>query len=230
VKARSLALEPVARVARRLGPLREEVAFLGGAIVGLLLTDPAAPAPRVTRDVDVIVEIGSRRDYWHLERQLRSLGFEQDEEGGIVCRWIIDEIKVDVMPTSEAILGFTNRWYGAAVRSATRCALDDLEIRVVTAPYFAATKLEAFQSRGGDDLWSSHDLGDVIALADGRPALIDEMQAAPQDVREFAASVLRRLFEQRDLDEAIAAHLPPDEASQQRAPLVAERLRRLTGL
>jgi hypothetical protein len=146
-----------------------------------------------------------------------------------VCRWIIDEIKVDVMPTSATIIGFTNRWYGAAVRSAMRCALDDLEIRVVTAPYFVATKLEAFRSRGNDDLWSSHDIGDVIVLADGRPALVDEMRSVPQDVRQFVANVLHGLFEQMDLDEAIAAHLPPDEASQQRAGFVAERLRHMKG-
>jgi hypothetical protein len=67
-------------------------------------------------------------------------------------------------------------------------------------------------------------------LADGRPALVDEMRSAPQDVRQFVASVLHGLFEQMDLDEAIAAHLPPDEASQQRAGFVAERLRHLEGL
>jgi hypothetical protein len=34
---------------------------------------------RVTRDVDVIVEIGGRREYWALQRQLRALGFVDDD-------------------------------------------------------------------------------------------------------------------------------------------------------
>ncbi|MCU1328259.1 MAG: hypothetical protein JWN34_3629 [Bryobacterales bacterium] len=48
----------------------------------------------------------------------------------------------------------------------------DLEVRVVTAPYFLATKIEAFLGRGkGDYLWS-HDLEDLIFVIDGRSAMI----------------------------------------------------------
>jgi hypothetical protein len=35
-------------VARHLGPLREEVVFLGGMVVPLLLTDSGASVPRAT--------------------------------------------------------------------------------------------------------------------------------------------------------------------------------------
>ena len=42
--------------AAALGELRDEVVFVGGATVGLWITDPAAPPPRPTVDVDVIVE------------------------------------------------------------------------------------------------------------------------------------------------------------------------------
>ncbi|MEI7761573.1 MAG: hypothetical protein WCJ67_12580 [Thermoleophilia bacterium] len=41
--------------AASLGPLVDEVAFLGGASLVLWMTDSAAPDPRVTLDVDVIV-------------------------------------------------------------------------------------------------------------------------------------------------------------------------------
>jgi hypothetical protein len=47
-------------VARRLGPLRDRVAFLGGAATVLLVTDPATPEVRPARDVDVIAEISSK--------------------------------------------------------------------------------------------------------------------------------------------------------------------------
>ena len=49
----SPAIEWVRIVAERLGDLREEVAFLGGATIGLLITDPAAAAVCPTKDVDV---------------------------------------------------------------------------------------------------------------------------------------------------------------------------------
>lgn len=46
-----------------LGALVEEVVFVGGATIALWITDPAAPPVRVTQDVDVIVEVTSRRAY-----------------------------------------------------------------------------------------------------------------------------------------------------------------------
>ena len=50
-------------VARALGDLREEVVFVGGAVVGMLLSDPAAARPRSTDDIDTIVEVRSHIDF-----------------------------------------------------------------------------------------------------------------------------------------------------------------------
>jgi len=49
-------------VADHLGDvLCEEVVFVGGAVAGLLITDPAMPSIRPTEDVDLIVEGFDRR-------------------------------------------------------------------------------------------------------------------------------------------------------------------------
>ena len=64
----SPAIEWVRIVAERLGELRDEVVFLGGATVGLLITDPATTAVRATKDVDVIVEVGSWGEYAQIGR------------------------------------------------------------------------------------------------------------------------------------------------------------------
>ena len=53
----------LARVAEALGDLRHDVVFVGGATVGLLITDPAAPRVRPTKDVDVIVEVATYSEY-----------------------------------------------------------------------------------------------------------------------------------------------------------------------
>jgi hypothetical protein len=130
--------EMVIIVARKLGSLRDEVAFLGGATTSFLITDPAYPQVRPTLDVDVIVEIASRIEYYRLEERLRSLGFIQAMgEDEPACRWLVEGVKIDVMPTEESILGFSNRWYSDALKYAeTRNITDDLDIRLVTAPYF----------------------------------------------------------------------------------------------
>jgi hypothetical protein len=54
----------VRRVAESLGDLRDQVVFLGGAATALLITDSAIPDVRATIDVDLIVEMASRGDYY----------------------------------------------------------------------------------------------------------------------------------------------------------------------
>lgn len=59
--------------AQDLGPLIHEMVFLGGAATGLLLTDPAAPPIRVTRDIDVIIEVTSLTAYHRFNEELRKV-------------------------------------------------------------------------------------------------------------------------------------------------------------
>jgi hypothetical protein len=92
----------------RLGPLADEMVFLGGCATGLLLTDVATPPVRATQDVDVITEVASLGDYHRLAGRLRERGFREDQSPGApVCRWMADGVVLDVMPTKAEILGFT---------------------------------------------------------------------------------------------------------------------------
>ena len=52
-------LAQVELIAHVLGSLREELVFVGGCAVGLLMSDPAASPARVTYDVDLVVEVAS---------------------------------------------------------------------------------------------------------------------------------------------------------------------------
>ena len=44
-------------VARKLGPLNEEVIYLGGCTTALFITDPLSLDVRPTKDVDCIIDI-----------------------------------------------------------------------------------------------------------------------------------------------------------------------------
>ena len=46
-----------------LSNLCEEVVFVGGAIVALLITDPAAPRVSSTKDVDLVVSVTTNFEY-----------------------------------------------------------------------------------------------------------------------------------------------------------------------
>lgn len=220
-------LTMIRRVAFRLGQLRDRVVFLGGAATALLITDSAAPDVRVTMDVDVIVEIATRGDYYRLSEDLRRAGFKEDiQEGAPLCRWQIDGIALDVMPTNEEILGFSNQWYPDALLNATQHRInEEMTIRVVTAPFFLATKIEAFRSRGRGDFFASHDMEDIITLLDGRPEIVEDVASAPEGVREFLAGEFARLLKHRSFLDAVPGHLLPDAASQRRVPFLLERIK-----
>ncbi|MEW8563732.1 MAG: hypothetical protein AB2541_16610 [Candidatus Thiodiazotropha sp.] len=124
----------------RLGALSDEMVFLGGCATGLLITDKAAPPLRVTRDVDTIVEATTLASYQRFSGKLRKQGFREDtSDGAPLCRWVADEVILDVMPTDSRILGFGNRWYGSAVKHAeVRTLPSGQQIRLVSAPYLSA--------------------------------------------------------------------------------------------
>jgi len=208
-----------------LGPLLEDVVFVGGCAAGMLITDPAAPPTRETMDVDVIVELASSHDYHMLSEQLRQRGFREDQsDGAPMCRWLFRSVKVDVMPTDEAILGFSNRWYADAMLSARNIRLPaGMNIRMVTAPLFLATKLEAFYGRGNGDYMASHDLEDLIAVLDGRGSIVSEVKDAGA-VSSYLAKAFGYLLALDEFHDALPCHLPADVASQMRIAILLERM------
>ena len=179
-------LARLAAAAEKLEPLLDRIAFVGGSVTGVLLTDPAAAPVRPTLDVDAIVAVDSYLEFRSLEETLRNLGFHQSHtDAAPVCRWISGDLLVDLMPTDPSILGFSNRWYRPALENARPVKIGKHEVRIVTAPYFLATKLEAFHSRGKNDFQMSRDLEDIVTVIDGRPELVDEVHLAPADVQKY---------------------------------------------
>ncbi len=221
-------IELLTRVAKALGELRQQMVFVGGCATGLLLTDAAAAPVRATHDVDAIVAIVSLREYHRLGVALRSKGFSQTlAEGEPPYRWTFAGMKLDVMPTDPAVLGFSNRWYEPALRTAVVTKLtEDVTIRLVKSDYFLATKLEAFLDRGQGDYLASHDLEDVLSVVDGRPELAGEIAQAAPELRAYVASVIGRLLEDEGFLNALPG-LVMEASAAPRTPIVLQRLRAL---
>lgn len=176
---------------RLLQPLLDELVFAGGCATGLLITDSAAGGIRPTTDVDTITEVASYAEYVTLSERLRALGLTEDHsDDAPTCRWRYQGLIIDVIPTDDRILGFSNRWYAPAISSAQRMTIDNRTSGSSRRSIFFATKLEAFRGRGS----GSHDLEDVVAVVDGRPELPDDVAAAPADVRTYIASEIQQLL------------------------------------
>jgi len=213
--------------ARLLGDMAEEVVFVGGTAAGLLVDDPAIADVRQTMDVDVVVKVATRGEYYDLEERLREKGFEQNVEETVICRWRKGPLLLDVMPTNSDILGFSNRWYSDSLRYARKWEIDGVSFSAISPPYFLGTKLEAFHSRGERDFMSSHDMEDIVAVLDGNREVVKEVARARNDIRIYLADEFAALMAEEDFLDALPGHLPGDAASQQRVPLIMERMRRI---
>jgi predicted nucleotidyltransferase len=216
-------------VARALGDLCESLVFVGGCSTGLLVTSVRAQPIRMTQDVDLVAEVATARQYHAVESRLQAKGFHHDLSAHApICRWVHDGVVVDLMPSEPGVLGFRNRWYPLAVKTAQPVALPaGIAIRLISAPVFLATKLEAFKDRGRGDFLLSHDLEDVITVVIGRDSLLDEVRAGPGELRNYLAGEFAALVASDDFLDALAGHLPGDAASQRRLPELIARLRAL---
>ncbi len=213
--------EMLIRVARQLGPLRSEFVLVGGSAAGLLVTEVAGAPVRVTRDVDMVVEVGSYASYSRLGERLREQGFAEDaSEDAPLCRWRHKDLILDVMAVEEKVLGFGNRWYRAAVEQAQPVELArGLHIGMITAPYFLATKFEAFTARGKGDYGASHDLEDIVVIVDGREELTGEVAASAADLRTYLARWMTRLTTSTHFESALPGYPLPHDGSQARMEL-----------
>lgn len=225
-------LEIIETAAQALGPMCDELVFLGGCATALLITDSAAPPVRATRDVDTLAEIGTAAEYRDLENRLRQRGFEVDSsKGAPICRWVGHGILLDVMPANERILGFGNIWYESAIISSRSYELPGgAQIRLIDPVHFLATKLEAHAGRGDHDFVMSHDLEDLVCVLDGRPELEDEIADSGEEIRGYVCNRVRDLMDDPLFIEALPGHLPGDAGSQARLPMLTEKLRRLAAL
>jgi predicted nucleotidyltransferase len=215
---------------QKLVPLLDQLAFVGGCAAGLLITDPGAAPVRPTIDVDAIVQIASYAELMALELRLRQLGFEQPHvEGAPLCRWIHGDVILDLMPTDSTVLGFSSRWYPPALENAGTVKVGGQQIRLISAPYFLATKLEAFHGRGQFDFRTSRDLEDIVAVVDGRPEIVAEAQQAATSLQRFLSDEFSALLAERDFLEALPGHLLPDAVSQQRIRIVLNRMQQIVG-
>lgn len=206
-----------------LGELASQVIFVGGATVGLWITDPAAPPVRTTDDVDVVVEVTTRTAFYDFEAKLRKVGFSEDVESDVICRWRHRQcdLVLDVMPSRADILGFENKWQAAAIPHAVEQALPSGAVIKAAPPvYMLAMKLDAFNGRGKNDFLASRDFGDIVALIDGRPELLEEVANADADVQDYIADEMRRYLAHPRLMDGLAGSMRGDTASQERVDTV----------
>jgi len=190
-----------------LEELQNKVVFVGGAVVSLY-ADREVFELRPTDDVDVLVEVMNYRERTLLEEKLRSKGFTDEIGSGIVCRFKIKGITVDIMPTNDSSIGFTNAWYDKGFTNSISYTIDNKHIiRILSAPYFLATKLEAFNGRGRGDGRTSQDFEDIVFVLEQRSTIWNELRAVDDELRMYFVRELIQLKANHNLPEWMDSHV-----------------------
>lgn len=227
----SRTIEALRAVARRMEPLEKRFVFLGGAVIELLVDDPRVSDLRPTKDVDIVAEVLTTAEFYAMESKLRDAGFVHDtSEGAPLCRWLVDAHRVDIMPMEASRLGMNTRWFPEALEfSCERDLGEGCMARVVNAPVFIATKLEAYHDRAKGDFQASHDIEDIVSVLDGCADIVEQAHSAPHAVRAFIASELSDWMSKPEIMDLLAGHLPGLSLSAGREEIVRERIKGIVG-
>ena len=204
-------------VASALTELNEKVVFVGGATVGLYADNAAAEESRPTDDIDIVIEVATYAEFvGKIGERLQQLGFRNDHESSVICRYKVHGLSVDIMPMNSSVLGFSNRWYEEGVTESTYYQLDSQQvIRIFSAPYFVASKFDAYSSfRHGRDPRTNSDFEDIIYVFDNRNELLNEISKSPESVRVYLETEIKVLLSSPAVYENVYVHLERSTASQ----------------
>lgn len=225
---RTINIAVVAEVAAALKELKEQMVFVGGAVVSLYTDDPAADEIRPTADIDMTVRLMNFSDWNQMQERLGKLGFHPDPFGHSICSYKYKDIPVDIMSSQDGPLGPSNKWYEIGFSNLWKLKAKNEEISVLSAPCYLATKFEAYNNRGGD-YRTSHDFEDIIYVLDNRTTLVDEIRTAPKPVVDFLIAEIQKITNSPYFDEIMEAHLHPLMV-EERQPLLIEKLNLIAAL
>ena len=218
-------IETLEIMVHHLGELSNEFLFVGGSTVGLYISDKAVPAVRATVDIDCVVEVINRGEYYATAEKLKARGFREDSSSNVICRFRKNELILDVMPTKVEILNFTNQWYIEGIKHKVSITLSNGScIHILSTAFFIASKLEAFKGRGQGDFMSSHDIEDLITVFDGDPLVADKILKSPDNVRAYLGESLTDLLRNEDFTESIEGHINDRLNTAERAAIVKKRI------
>ena len=212
----------VAEVAEALQDIRQEVVFVGGAVVSLYADDPAADEIRPTQDIDMTLNIANLSHWQEVQEKLGKLGFHPDPFGHSIFSYKYKDIPVDIIAAEDGPLGPANRWYKIGFKNLWTVKAIDQEIRILSAPCYLATKFEAFNDRG-DDYRTSHDIEDIVYVLDNRIHIVEEIAGDDGLVTGFIKEQFQRIINKGLLQEVLLAHIHP-LMLEERVPMMEEKI------
>lgn len=219
---RTINIAVVAEVAEALQDIKQDMVFVGGAVVSLYTDDPAADEIRPTQDIDMTLNIVNLSHWEKVQTQLGTLGFHPDPFGHAICSYKYKDIPVDIMATEDGPLGPANRWYKIGFENLWTAKAKDQDIKILSAPCYLATKFEAFNDRGSD-YRTSHDIEDIVYVLDNRIGIVEEVANDDTRIANFIKKQLQIITNKGIMQEVLMAHIHPLMLDE-RLPIVEEKI------
>lgn len=219
---RTINIAVVAEVAQALKEIKQDMVFVGGAVVSLYTDDPAADEIRPTQDIDMTLNIVNLSHWEKVQARLGALGFHPDPFGHTICSYKYKDIPVDIMAAEDGPLGPANRWYKIGFENLWTAKAKDQEIFILSAPCYLATKFEAFNDRG-TDCRTSHDMEDIIYVLDNRINIVEEITKDDTRIAQFIKEQLQNLINKGLMQEVLMAHIHP-LMIEERLPIVEDKI------
>src|SRR5690606_22198234 len=135
-------------VAAGLKELKNQMIFVGGAVVSLYADDEVANEIRPTEDIDITINVLNYKNRTQMQERLAKLGFHPGPFGHTICRYKYKSITVDIMPADDSELGPSNKWYALGFNGLLEVNVGKENIKILAAPCYLSTKFEAFKDRG----------------------------------------------------------------------------------
>ncbi len=206
-------------IARGFGDMLDRFVFIGGATAYLYYQTTSTANVRPTNDVDCVIQVTSRSEYYAIEKQLEKRGFKYpvSDDNPPTCRKIYEGIRVDIMPTDDKILGYSNRWFEEGIQHSQTAVLPSgIKISLFTLPYFIAAKIEAYHGRGETDFRYSHDIEDIALILDSQRDFA-LLYNAPDSVKSYLQEEFSQLLQNEAFQDTIYSFLGGTATSKSRS-------------
>jgi hypothetical protein len=97
-------------------------------------------------------------------------------------------------------------------------------VKILSPPYFIATKLEAHKDHGGNDGRISQDFEDIVYFLENRKLIWEEMTNSGKTVKNYSRSEFQNLLNNPSLFEWIDCHVergsPPNLRRERKSSLL----------
>jgi len=216
----------IKKIAIALDELNEQVVYVGGAVVGLYINDPAAEDVRPTKDVDISLSVASIGKLEYVREELNKKGFVQTAEDNVICRFRFEDIIVDVMNTKSIGWAPANPWFAPGFDVKETVEIEEQKIYILPLPYFLATKFAAYNDRGNNEPRMSSDFEDIVYVLDNRVDIVEQILNSPNDVKHYLKEEFMKVLGDSVKQEAIIGNLFYENRDE-RFQIILEKLKKL---